>query len=129
MFETYKSNSSVVAARQVEIPNHTVLSEITILGWEIQVAVSQNKPFILFRPEEWDDEQRPRFAVTARNPEYFKKVLKDLAKLPLEKCDQMQTLAYEEPIWIAGGVVGISKLDPEILKLWTAIAGSDSGVS
>lgn len=124
MLETYKSDSPTVAARQVEVQNHTVLSEISILGWEIQVARSQGKPFVIFRAEEWDG-RRPRYAATAMHPDYFRKVLQDLAKLPLQRRDQMLTLAYEEPIFIVGGLSEIPKHDTDSHKLWKVIVGDD----
>src|SRR3954469_23465028 len=103
MLDTYKSETYSVAARQVEIQNYTVLCEGNCVGWNIQVAISQNRPLILFRAEEWDG-RRPRFAVTATQGDHFRRVLQDLAKQQLEKRDPMQTLNYEDPIWITGGV-------------------------
>ena len=124
MLDTYKSDSPAMASRQVEVQNYTVLSEVTSLGWEIQVAISQKCPLILFRAAEWDG-RRPRYAVTAMHAEHFRKVLQDLSKLPLVKRDQLLTLAYEDPICIVGGVMPIAKQDIETQKLWTAIAGDD----
>ncbi len=128
MLETYKSDIHAVASRQIEVPNYAVISEVSTLGWEIQVAVSQQRPLILFRAAEWDG-RRPRFAVTAAHAEHFRKVLQDLARLPLQKRDQLLTLAYEDPIWIVGGLSTIPKHDPESQKLWTLLVGDDAGVN
>lgn len=126
MLDTYKSDVHSVALRQVEVPNYAVLSEVTVLGWEVQVAVSQSRPFILFRAAEWEG-RRPRFAVTATQGDHFRKVLQDLSKLTLEKRDQLLTLAYEEPIFVYGGLAAISKTDTEAQKLWKSIAGDEGG--
>lgn len=125
MLDTYKSDSPAIASKQVEVPNYVVLAEITCLGWEIELAASQNRPFILFRPASWSGRQ-PRFAVTAADVDEFRSVLQDLSKLPVKRRDQMLTLVYEEPVFISGGVTGISKLDSESAKTWKTLTGADA---
>lgn len=125
MLDTYKSDSPAVALRQVEVPNYVVLAEVSFLGWDIELAASQNRPFILFRPTSWSGRQ-PRFAVTAADADEFRSVLQDLAKLPVKKRDQMLTLVYEEPVLISGGLTGISKLDSESAKTWKALTDGDA---
>lgn len=128
MLDTYKSDSPAVAMRQVEVSNYAVLAEVTFLGWDIELASSQHRPLILFRPTSWDGKQ-PRLGVTAADAE-FSTVLQDLAKLPVKKRDQMLTLVYEEPVFVKGGLVPISKHDPESLKIWTTLTGAEtSGAS
>ena len=120
MLDTYKSDHSSIAIRQREVQNYTVISEVTVVGWEIQVAVSKEMPLILFRAADWDG-VRPRYAVTATHAEHFRRVLQDLSKLSMEKRDQLLTLAYEEPIWISGGLSPIDAQDAEAQKLWKAL--------
>lgn len=125
MLDTYKSESHAVAIRQVEVQNYVVLAEVSYLGWEIELAASQNRPFILFRPASWSG-RLPRLAVTAADADEFRSVLQDLAKLPVKKRDQMLTLVYEEPVLISGGLTGISKLDSESAKTWKTLTGADA---
>lgn len=124
MLETYRSDSPVVAARQIEVEDYTVVSEVTMLGWEIQVAISQKRPLILFHAVDWEG-RRPRFAVTPLHIDHFRKVLQDLASLPLQQRDQLLTLTNKEPVCIIGGLVEIPKGDRELQQLWTKIIGKD----